>query len=203
MKKLWIIVSVMVSLGLLVFAIAIGCAKVTKTSVSGGSEYFPHEDTYSWRYNHSESTTGEVTETKATFTGTASVDSISAQIFTHEYNVGTPSAQKFDVLYKVTDTAVLQYGLATSPMTDPLTYLAFPLEVGKSWMMGGTKVQVVAIETVTVPAGTFNNCFKISYPSTGYEYSYTWLAPNVGRIKRAESYQGDVWIEELFDKSFQ
>jgi len=65
------------------------------------------------------------------------------------------------------------------------TYL-FPLYLNKSWT-GPGKCKVIKIETVTVPAGTFKNCYVIHRVSLSYNYrldEYVWLKPHVGIIKR-------------------
>ena len=62
----------------------------------------------------------------------------------------------------------------------------FPLEVGKSWTVkkqGATaQYNVAEMETVETPAGTFNNCLKVTF--TGNKNEGTeYLAPKVGMVK--------------------
>lgn len=59
----------------------------------------------------------------------------------------------------------------------------FPLNLNKSWFT----TKVIKIETVSVPAGIFHNCYVIHRLISGYNYGldeYVWLKPRIGIIKR-------------------
>ncbi len=66
-------------------------------------------------------------------------------------------------------------------------YLALPLAKGLKWY--DTKAQrelmeVVSVETVAVPAGTYPDCYVVSVKSTRTEWTMRqWLAPGVGAVK--------------------
>ncbi|MEO0136486.1 MAG: hypothetical protein ABIL40_04575 [candidate division WOR-3 bacterium] len=75
--------------------------------------------------------------------------------------------------------------------TEPDTMLAFPLEEGKTWTVRKDSlftetVKVLGKESVTVPAGTYDDCWKGMVITTGTtiaETSYIWLAPDIGQVK--------------------
>ncbi len=73
------------------------------------------------------------------------------------------------------------------------TYV-FPLFLNKSWIKPGPGIsKVVKIETVIVPAGTFNDCYVIHRLTLSYNYvldEYVWLKPRIGIIKR-QTYERD------------
>ena len=103
-------------------------------------------------------------------------------------------------------------GTATAVLSPPVLFFPASLEVGDSWeftleteviLSGQVSVtsayEVIAVEDVVTPAGTFENCLKIqldsrtvSTLSVSRTTSYQWLAPNVG-IVRVETDQGLVF----------
>jgi len=59
-----------------------------------------------------------------------------------------------------------------------------PLNVGTTWQAQAGEAQVVAIETVHTPAGTFLKCFRIHVQVLDENTKYAvWLAENVGPVK--------------------
>ncbi len=104
-------------------------------------------------------------------------------------------------------------GEITIDYSPPQTFLPVPIEVNSEWIVSGeatasllgiqitikatNTAKVVAIEDVTVPAGTFRDCLKIeqqlqtqlspalaTLPSTS---STMWLAPDVGLVQALNS----------------
>ena len=65
--------------------------------------------------------------------------------------------------------------------TEPDTMAALPLESGKSWNMDSGTATVVGQESVTVPAGTFSDCWKIAFVDA--DTMWVYVAENVGQIK--------------------
>ncbi|MCX5748808.1 MAG: hypothetical protein NTZ10_00990 [Candidatus Saganbacteria bacterium] len=162
-----------------------GCAQspvASITSTTGGREYYPNTQGYSWTYtNTSGSTTSDWTES---FTGVTTYNGMTMQVL--HSNSGAGSS---DALIVVTDNNAKQYGTLASPTTEAITGLVFPLSIRSSWVDSVTSPvytdTVISIEDVTVPAGTFTNCFKIksgSIHSSGYGF-YKWLAKDVGFVK--------------------
>jgi len=173
----------------------IGC-NITSSggSSGGGAEYFPNTNGNSWTFksvgtqNTPSSATTLIATTEMTVDGTTTVDSMTVQIFrsvsTSSYGVSTSEA-----LVLVNSNGVYTYGSVSSPSTEAITTMEFPLSVGSRWTGYGTsEVEVVAKETVTVPAGTFNNCYKLSsITGNPSQVSYLWVGPNVGFVKSFSS----------------
>ncbi|KAF0243433.1 MAG: hypothetical protein FD167_3779 [bacterium] len=89
-------------------------------------------------------------------------------------------------------------------------FIWYKLDETNEWVMNlsqegipcteGAKVRIVShIETVQVPAGTFNNCLKLEFTTScndaGVEAQ--WFAPGVGLVKQTESTFGGLLTTEL------
>jgi hypothetical protein len=183
----------MIGLGLLLGVVfMVGCATVSSGG-SGGSNYFPSTNGYSWNYetfytsSSSWSVTSYVSTSEFTFDGTTTVDSTTVQIFRSTY-ISQYGVSTSETLFLVNDQGAFMYGPLQSPTTEAVTFLQFPLSVGAQWMAYDATVEVVAKETVTVPAGTFNDCYKIDMVPNDPTYtSYLWFGPNVGIVKSFSS----------------
>ena len=99
------------------------------------------------------------------------------------------------------------FGIAAAQFDPPASFFPLPLALGDAWeivaqtelkLVGATtsttSAEVVALETVETPAGTFENCVKIQLNRkvvtrllTTRSTAYQWLAPDVGPVK----YQND------------
>ena len=99
------------------------------------------------------------------------------------------------------------------PYTPPQVFLPIPIQLGAEWSVKGSvklpllgqiqaenRQKAVAIETVSVPVGTFEDCLKITQnnalksPVLGMELTGTmWLAPDLGPVKLISS--GDIIFE--------
>ena len=108
------------------------------------------------------------------------------------------------------------FGIAKAQFDPPASFFPLPLVLGDAWeivaetelkLVGATtsttSAEVVALETITTSAGTFDNCVKIQLKRrvvtrlvTTRSTSYQWLAPDVGPVKY-ENDQGVVY--ELMD----
>lgn len=196
-----------IGLGIIVFCVLviglIGCSTTTSTSttttttvittttttVPGGQQYFPHTDGNAWNYQRTSSNTTETRTARVSFTGTAVVNSVkansvTAQLLRTEYlnSSGAPTSTS-ETLVSVTSAGVFSYGNSTDPTTEASTMYAFPLTIGSTWSGIYATFEVLAIENVTVPAGTYSNCFKVRQYNSSTSYSDTWLAENVGIVK--------------------
>jgi hypothetical protein len=86
-------------------------------------------------------------------------------------------------------------------VTPPGAWLSLNPQVGDTWALtvsnlGTMNVEVLSVnDTVTVPAGTFTNCIKVQFTSSG-DVSIKDYAPGVGLI-RYEELAPDNWVEEL------
>ena len=105
-------------------------------------------------------------------------------------------------LHKVVAELGSIFGTATAVLSPPALFFPASLALGDSWefmleteviLTGPVSVfsvyEVVAVEDVVTPAGTFENCLKIQLnsrtvsTSISRSTSYQWLAPNVGIVK--------------------
>ena len=116
------------------------------------------------------------------------------------------------LIFRATATVEV-FGEITINYSPPQTFLPVPIELGSEWIVSGeataslgfiaikieatNTAKVVAIEDVTVPAGTFRDCLKVeqqlqtqlspalaTLPSTS---STMWLAPDVGLVQALNS----------------
>ncbi len=73
-----------------------------------------------------------------------------------------------------------------------IVYLVLPLVVGKKWYDNATmreETEVIAQESVTVPAGHFANCFCLETKSKRVNFHQKiWLAPGLGIVKRVKQH---------------
>ncbi|MGB9742524.1 MAG: hypothetical protein ACP5JB_03600 [candidate division WOR-3 bacterium] len=72
-----------------------------------------------------------------------------------------------------------------------IVYLVQPLTIGQRWFDSPEKreeTRVTACEPVTVPAGSFAQCFRVETRSTRVNFHQTiWLASGLGVVKRQKS----------------
>ena len=105
-------------------------------------------------------------------------------------------------LYKIIAELGSVFGTATAVLSPPVLFLPASLKIGDSWdftletvvkLSGPLSVssvyEVIAVEDVITPAGTFENCLKVQIESRTESRlgitrttSYQWLAPNVGIV---------------------
>ena len=115
-------------------------------------------------------------------------------------------------LHKVVAVLGSVFGTATAILSPPGLFVPASLALGDTWefileteviLTGPVSVtstyEVIAVEDVVTPAGTFENCLKVQIDSRtatassiSRTTSYQWLAPNVG-IVRVETDQGLVF----------
>lgn len=80
---------------------------------------------------------------------------------------------------KETEDYLLSYSNKSD--TAPDTMLALPLETGKTW----ADYEVMGQENITVPAGTFNDCWEIREVDEDTVYMY--VALDIGMVKWTQS----------------
>ncbi len=113
------------------------------------------------------------------------------------------SGQMQTVFVRSTDSAV--YRLYTATVADTLEWQIAP--AGTTWANFNyegrytKKVTIEGIETVTVPAGTFTNCYKFKkqvlnaapddIPPGGAAEWYEWVYPGVGIVKWVDYWTDD------------
>lgn len=95
------------------------------------------------------------------------------------------------------------FGVARVEFSPAVTFFPATLQLGEVWetqgetvvtLIGPTTVasenKVIAVENVSTPAGTFENCLKIRIRTrttaglgTSRSIAYQWLAPDIGPVK--------------------
>ncbi len=106
-------------------------------------------------------------------------------------------------LHKVVAELGSVFGTATAILSPPVVFLPASMQLGVSWeftleseviLTGPVSLtnvyEVVAVEDIVTPAGTFENCLKVrldsrtvSTLSVSRSTSYQWLAPNLGIVR--------------------
>lgn len=167
-----------------------GCSLLQPTSSGGGESYFPHAQGNTWRHSSADGSSQVMTAE-----GSTSIGSTTVQIFSSTYISATGSVSTSEAYYRVDGSGVYAHGSSDYPSSIGLPFLSFPLEVGKTWdiVISGSyanKASVVAKESVTVPAGTFD-CYKVNYFTLNGTIeiynSNIWFGNNVGIVKANSS----------------
>lgn len=147
-------------------------------------EAFPNQIGDRWIYSVFDSTTRTTQTVEVKIVG----DSLFKNGKTYkiwQYNL---SGKKADYVNITADTVQI---------ISPLIYKAyvFPLFFNKAWTGPAPgKCKIIKIETINVPAGTFNDCYVIHRLTLSYNYvldEYVWFKPLVGIIKR-QAYERDL-----------
>ena len=174
----------------------------TTTTMVLTKAFYPNADGNVWIYKCLTFDGGSTTESTAevTFNGTQTVEGQTAQIQTC-YDIlpdGTLVTNEAfgSVLIIATNADVKEYGAPDNPIMEANVHLLFPSVVGDSWPYGwfteGAHIlittEALAVESVTVPAGTFN-CFRVGIsaphpPDQPYMAQINWYAKDVGLVKR-------------------
>ncbi len=89
--------------------------------------------------------------------------------------------------------------------TEPDTSLVFPLEEGNTWNVHKDSsytetMRVMGKESVTVPGGTYDDCWKgmaIYTDGTIAETAYVWLAPDIGWVKMTSTETDSNWTATI------
>ncbi len=196
---------------------AIVCGSVSRGQAQN---YYPDDFGNTWVLH----STDEIDERVVTIEGPETIGSESLKVISEgTYPISNPinsNPNKFFI--KTTPDGVLIFraiasvavlGEITINYSPPQTFLPVPIEVNSEWTVAGeattslfglkikieatNTAKVIAIEDVTVPAGTFRDCLKIeqqlhtqlspalaTLPSTS---STMWLAPDVGLVQAINS----------------
>ena len=81
-----------------------------------------------------------------------------------------------------TEDYLLAYDTKADTMPD--TVAALPPEVGKTWNVDdNTTAEYIGQESVTVPAGTFSDCWKMVHIESTNDTTWIYVAENVGPVK--------------------
>jgi len=198
-------------------SIAIVCGSVLD---SHAQRYYPDDFGNTWTLR----STDGIDERVVTIEGPETIRNESLQVISDgTYPISAPTNDNPTKLFiKTAPNGVLifraivtvaVFGEITIDYSPPETFLPVPIELGSEWTVSGeataslfglkikvettNTAKVVAIEDVTVPAGTFRDCLKIeqhsqiqlspplaTIPSTSITM---WLAPDVGLVQALNS----------------
>jgi len=176
MKQLLVLVPVVLFL--------VGCG-------GGEKDYWPVTVGNIWNYQQVTNVTAP--DTTITFTDTMKVEVTKETTLdnnTAVFEVIQSSGTYADTSYwQKTDEYLFWYDNKAD--TEPDTTLVFPIEEGNSWNIHKDSsytetMHVIGKESVTVPAGTYDDCWKgmdIRSHGTIAETAYFWLAPDIGWVK--------------------
>ena len=165
--------------------------------------YFPFAVGNRWMYEaNKDSSTEEwkvTREENDAFVVQVTVDSLSAASFEEFFRpsadgierMASPNRDTKEQKHPVVNSK-LQAQLDNEPQADtgPLFLLKGPLQIGTVWENNDGRYEITALnETVTVPAGTFQNCIEVMRWSKGGNVTVTSLyAPGVGVVQRDETF---------------
>ena len=177
-----VILSVMFS-----FVAVNGCGGDEDDEPSAASDYWPCAIGNMWEYVF----TITLVTADTTVTGIGSItltivgDTVlinDQQVFMQEYVTIMDNSVDRDTYYIAdTDTSILRYYSLNDTIPDVM--LEFPLEIGNSWIVGGSQTAaVLGREPVSVPAGTYYNCFEVAY-AVYDDTVYDYYAANTGIVK--------------------
>lgn len=200
MKKIDFLFIILVA-GILGLSLSfLGCGTQSINRV-GGATFFPHKDGYAWTYELRSSNTSEVRFLRYRFDNTA-ISPISGTVEATIWKSGFADASDVvsseqESLTLISDAGVnifeSMFGSFDNILTDQTLILPFPFDVGSSWTTTGSAgntstSEVVARESVTVPAGQFD-CYKIvrktffSYGGPSVGTGEIWMGDGVGIVK--------------------
>jgi hypothetical protein len=181
------------------------------TNMAGAQNYYPVDIGNTWvleSTDGSERSTYKIEATGELFNG----EQVSILEITTEA-LGTSTVRASTFLFQVDEKGMKLhkivaelgdvFGVATVEFSPPAIFFPPTLQLGETWeTQGETEVnivgavtvssvnEVIAVEDVVTPAGTFENCLKIRVHTktmagigTNRSASYQWLAPNLGPVK--------------------
>lgn len=167
-------------------------------SVSGGNMC---ENTETKTYQRT--LDGSNTNTDVTIIRTNSNTAAFCRRFTHHF-VETPTAYEHTGLESQSEDGTVESVVTHEPALTRLTssmsqnqLFSFHAEYTDTYIpyndiTTGLKIesfQIVGVEDVTVPAGTFNNCIKLNIVLNGTvpRQRITWRCPGIGMVKRVQT----------------
>lgn len=173
MKKLLLLIPLVV--------LIVGCG-----SDEEGTVFYPLSAGNEWNYNMSMTrttptdTTVETGSDKLEITAETTLDNGTA-VFEWVLTITFDDTLVPDIIdtsyIEETEDYILQYDAKTDTVPSD-TMLALPLETGKTW----ADYEVMGQEDVTVPAGTFNDCWEVREVDDEFTL-YVYWAPDVGAVR--------------------
>lgn len=173
MKKLLLLIPLVV--------LIVGCG-----SDEEGTVFYPLSVGNEWNYNMSMTrttptdTTVETGSDKLEITAETTLDNGTA-VFEWVLTITFDDTLVPDIIdtsyIEETEDYILQYDAKADTVPSD-TMLALPLETGKTW----ADYEVMGQEDVTVPAGTFNDCWEVREVDDEFTL-YVYWAPDVGAVR--------------------
>lgn len=164
----------------------------TKEKNQIANQLFPDAVGNQWIYKYDDRYTNSDQYIYVDIVGTGILpDGQTATIWTTTLQDASNNKYLIDSSFVVVDDQKVVFYAAPCRSCEPPSFdekrrYMFPLQVGKIWFSDkfyGDTTRVLSENTVTVPAGTFGNTFKLS-KTAGGSNSYTddtiWLAPKIG-----------------------
>ncbi len=182
---------------------------VCSSALTAAQNYYPTEIGNTWTLNTADGTE----ERRYAITGTENFNGVEVlvlKIDTEALGTGVIVSDQYFISADDTGLTLHQsitdegtFGIAEVNYEPPTFFFPASPSLGQKWQISGetelllvgassntTSAEVVAIESVVTPAGTFENCAKIelAYKITTAlvtlrPVEYIWLAPEVGPIK--------------------
>jgi hypothetical protein len=155
-------------------------------------DYFPLKNGQVWQYEANvvvppDTATAESFAYAIAVTG-SSVEAGLGRVYAVRFTRDEESHMAF--VFRKTKEAVLVLPSSLfnrlEPASDWVRLLELPLRAGAFWYGSaeyGVSVEVLSREAVTVPAGTFRNCFRIRVRTDAPYAMDLWLAPNSGIVQ--------------------
>jgi hypothetical protein len=169
--------------------ILVGCSKDNQNVPTNG---FPNQIGDKWVYRLTESYSDTLVQVEIVGQGTLP-NGVNAKIWKYTYqNLFRNYVDTFWVS-NINDDVRIYYKpcfTCTEPMPDEKLHYIFPLSVGNSWYTiaaYGDTTKVIDKESISVPAGTFNNVFRLSkvqgYVNNSWTNDTIFFQENVGIVK--------------------
>ena len=181
------------------------------TNMAGAQNYYPVDIGNTWvleSTDGSERSTYKIEATDELFNGEqVSILEITTEVLgtstvrtsTFLFQIGEKGMKLHKIVAELGDV----FGVAAVEFSPPAIFFPPTLQLGETWeTQGETEVnivgavtvssvnEVIAVEDVVTPVGTFENCLKIRVHTktmagigTSRSASYQWLAPNLGPVK--------------------
>jgi hypothetical protein len=151
------------------------------TCKTGAADYWPMADGNTWTYRELEIAAYPDSAPDTTIVDEAMTQKCGSRVKLYNGTDAWPmgSGDSSYNYFSDSRSAVLIYTSVYD--TKPDTWLLLPLEESKTWTFGSHTMLVRGKETVEVPAGTYDDCWKVEMLVMGGS-SVIWFAPNVGMV---------------------
>lgn len=173
--------------------LAIGLFSLSCDGEGEGTFSYPHPEGAEWTFSQYMLDTGTLRYEESNrwiLNGTYNHPTAgTVQIFeSYSYNFDTQQWEYISSDYMLVTSEEVRFYEDDSDDYD--LFLDFPLEVGKEWTVSEETAKVIAQQDVSIPAGIFNNCYKIQYSDNGEPYLNIWLPSGVGGVGVQMEYIG-------------